>query len=66
MPEISTKTSFGGEFDNVVECPWCESLETVVSSPFGGTVSEILFKCISCGQAFGFMKWDERFQEEEL
>ena len=56
---------FNERFDDIVACPWCESTDTEVTSPFGGTVSEILFKCRSCGEGFGFMKWDERFQEED-
>ncbi len=55
---------FNDDFADIVACPWCESTETEVASPFGGTVSEILFKCKSCGEGFGFMKWDERFQED--
>ena len=57
--------AFNEQFDDIVACPWCESTDTEVTSPFGGTVSEILFKCRSCGEGFGFMKWDERFQEED-
>jgi len=57
------RDTFNDDFADIVACPWCDSTETEVTSPFGGTVSEILFKCKSCGQGFGFMKWDERFQE---
>lgn len=45
-------------------CPWCDSADTEVASPFGGTVSEILCRCRSCGEGFGWMKWDEGAQEE--
>ena len=39
---------FKDEYDQTVECPWCKSTDTEVASPFGGTVSEILFKCNGC------------------
>lgn len=45
-------------------CPWCESADTEVVSPFGGTVSEILLRCLSCGEGFGWMKWGEGLQED--
>ena len=60
----TTNQAFHERFDKRVACPWCESENTQVSSPFGGTVSEILFNCNDCHQSFGFMKWDERFQED--
>ena len=60
-----THTAFNDAFDDKIECPWCASTKTEVSSPFGGTVSEILFKCKACNEGFGFMKWDERFQEND-
>ena len=68
MPkEVQIKNkAFNDKFDDIVACPWCESKETEVVSPFGGTVSEILFKCKSCGEGFGFMKWDERFQDNDI
>ena len=65
MSEASLQT-FAERFDKRVACPWCESEDTRVTSPFGGTVSEILFRCDDCKQSFGFMKWDERFDEDEL
>ncbi len=60
----SGNQAFNERFDRRVACPWCESQNTRVSSPFGGTVSEILFTCNHCHQSFGFMKWDEQFQED--
>ena len=66
MPDSQERAldTFNDHFADIVPCPWCDSTETEVVSPFGGTVSEILFKCKSCGDGFGFMKWDERFQED--
>ena len=43
-----------------VACPWCESTDAKLSSPFGGTISEILFQCRNCGETFGWMKWEGR------
>jgi hypothetical protein len=52
--------NFADEYDEHVACPWCESTETHVVSPFGGTVSEVLFKCRDCESTFGWMKWENR------
>jgi transcription elongation factor Elf1 len=54
---------FKDEYDQTVECPWCKSTDTQVASPFGGTVSEILFKCNGCKQTFGWMKWQHKMPE---
>ena len=54
---------YADHFDEKVICPWCESDQNHVVSPFGGTVSEILFQCDSCENAFGWMKWDKRLPE---
>ena len=51
---------FGREFDRHVDCAWCGSGNTKISSPFGGTVSEIIFTCGDCGETFGWMKWEHR------
>jgi len=49
---------FRGQYDKHVDCPWCESANTSVSNPFGGTVSEIIFTCGDCNETFGWMKWE--------
>jgi hypothetical protein len=54
---------FAGEFDEKVCCPWCSSERNKVVSPWGGTVSEILFRCDDCESVFGWMKWDKRLPE---
>lgn len=54
---------YAKRFDEKVMCPWCESDHNHVVSPFGGTVSEILFLCDSCENVFGWMKWDKRLPE---
>lgn len=51
---------FSAEFDRHVNCAWCNSANTKISSPFGGTVSEIIFTCSDCGETFGWMKWENR------
>ena len=50
-------TVFRDRYDATVECPWCGATDNKVSNPFGGTVSEIAFECLSCGNPFGWMKW---------
>ncbi len=42
-PSISPP--FAATFDRHVACPRCGSENTRVTSPFGGTVSEMLFQC---------------------
>ncbi len=56
-------TVFNDEYDQKVACPWCKSTDTTVASPFGGTVSEILFKCNGCKQTFGWMKWQHKMPD---
>jgi len=54
---------YADQFDEKVECPWCQSENNQVVSPFGGTVSEILFRCEDCDNVFGWMKWDNRLPD---
>ncbi len=56
---------FGDLYDDTVACPWCESTNTSVISPFGGTVSEISMKCDDCKSTFGWMKWEGRLPDDE-
>jgi|TARA_B110000495_G_C22997936_1_gene588588 hypothetical protein len=51
---------FRDSYDQEVKCAWCDSFETEVISPFGGTVSEVLFKCNNCKNTFGWMKWEQK------
>ncbi len=61
MPKNPPRSpSFSARYDGHVACPRCGSEDTHVSSPFGGTVSEMLFQCGSCGDGFGWMKWEHR------
>ena len=60
----SSSPSFANTFDRHVPCPGCGSQDTRVSSPFGGTVSEILFQCEACGDGFGWMKWEHRMSKD--
>ncbi|MEP1473033.1 MAG: hypothetical protein ABJK25_18800 [Halieaceae bacterium] len=57
-PDQGPKQAFGDLYDEQVACPWCESKQTEVVSPFGGTVSEISMKCNDCHSTFGWMKWE--------
>lgn len=56
--------SFAARYDGHVPCPRCGSDDTHVSSPFGGTVSEMLFQCGACGDGFGWMKWEHRTSDD--
>ena len=56
---------FGDLYDEQVACPWCESKNTRVVSPFGGTVSEISMQCEDCSSTFGWMKWEGKLPGDE-
>ena len=51
------------DFDGTVACPWCESENTRLVSPYGPSVAEMMFKCMDCKQSFGWMKWEQRLPE---
>ena len=51
------------DYDGQVPCPWCESAETRLVSPYGPSVAEMMFECLGCGQSFGWMKWQQRLPE---
>jgi len=40
-----------------VTCPHCESSAVEIESPFGGSVSEVLFRCLHCKSFFHWVKW---------
>jgi transposase-like protein len=40
-----------------VTCPHCESSAVEIESPFGGSVSEVLFRCRQCKSFFHWVKW---------
>jgi transposase-like protein len=40
----------------VVKCPFCDSADVKVESPFGGSVSEMLFRCAGCRSFFHWVK----------
>lgn len=50
-------------YDKEVCCPWCESQNTRLVSPYGPSVAEMMFKCMDCEQSFGWMKWQHRLPE---
>ncbi len=62
-PATGQTEVFGELFNQQVACPWCGSTNTRVSSPFGGTVSEITMRCDDCETGFGWMKWQGRLPE---
>ncbi len=57
QPDKGQTEVFGDLYDQLIACPWCESTNTRVISPFGGTVSEISMQCEDCKSTFGWMKW---------
>ena len=64
-PDSGQQEVFGEAYDQKVACPWCESNNTHVVSPFGGTVSEISMKCDACNSTFGWMKWEGKLPGDE-
>ncbi len=46
-----------------IECPWCDSRNTELLSAYGPSVAEMQYKCLDCGQGFGWMKWERRLPE---
>lgn len=50
-------------YDHEVACPWCESTQTRLVSPYGPSAAEMMFKCDGCLQSFGWMKWQHRLPE---
>lgn len=63
-PSQGQHEAYGELYDEQVACPWCESKNTQVVSPFGGTVSEISMKCNDCHSTFGWMKWQGKLPGE--
>ena len=51
------------DFDGTIACPWCESKNTRLVSPYGPSVAEMMFKCQDCEQSFGWLKWEHRLPE---
>jgi ring-1,2-phenylacetyl-CoA epoxidase subunit PaaD len=64
-PDKGQQEVFGGLYDEQVACPWCESKNTRVISPFGGTVSEISMQCEDCKSTFGWMKWEGKLPDND-
>ena len=64
-PAGGQREVFGDEYDQQIACPWCESTDTRVVSPFGGTVSEISMQCEACKSTFGWMKWQGRLPDSD-
>ena len=46
-------------------CPWCDSKDVSVVSPFGGSVPEVLMQCNKCEANFGWMKWHSKGQKPQ-
>ncbi|MGI9234277.1 MAG: hypothetical protein ACR2RD_11645, partial [Woeseiaceae bacterium] len=34
------------EYDREIACPWCESKDTRLVSPYGPSAAEMMFKCL--------------------
>ena len=51
------------EYDGQVRCPWCESADTRLVSPYGPSVAEMMLECLSCKQSFGWLKWQRRLPD---
>ena len=61
--EGARRNSPTDEYDGRVRCPWCESADTRLVSPYGPSVAEMMFECLGCGQSFGWLKWQHRLPE---
>jgi len=49
---------FAGDKDFAgVACPYCGSEDLTVQSLFGGSVSEVMFRCNGCKTCFNWVKW---------
>ena len=46
-----------------IQCPWCDSKNTKLLSPYGPSVAEMQYKCLDCDQGFGWMKWERKLPE---
>ena len=57
------RTPLTDAYDGEIHCPWCESANTRLVSPYGPSVAEMMFKCLDCKQSFGWMKWQHRLPE---
>ena len=64
-PDRGQQEVYGNLYDQQIACPWCESNNTRVISPFGGTVSEISMQCEDCKSTFGWMKWEGKLPDDE-
>ena len=51
------------EYDGQVRCPWCESTNSRLVSPYGPSVAEMMFECLDCKQGFGWLKWQHRLPD---
>lgn len=40
-----------------VECPFCDTRDTELLSPFGGQLSVAQYWCRKCRTGFDYMKW---------
>jgi hypothetical protein len=41
-----------------VQCPFCDSHDTELHSPFGTALSVATYWCLRCRTAFEWVKWD--------
>lgn len=48
----------GSSLPSSPPCPFCESAETELVSPFGGQISVAQYWCRSCRTGFEYMKWE--------
>lgn len=48
--------SRNGEMDSTVECPQCNSSDTVLISQYGSTACKALYQCNNCKEPFDYFK----------
>jgi transposase-like protein len=51
--------------DGSVTCPFCASADVKLELAFGGSVSDMLFRCQACRSFFHWIKWRPEPTEDE-
>jgi len=55
-PPVHSSCNLGAFEHNIIQCPQCNSSDTVLLSRFGSTACKSLYKCNSCKEPFEYFK----------
>ena len=55
-PPVHSSCNLGVFEHNIIQCPQCNSSDTVLLSRFGSTACKSLYKCNSCKEPFEYFK----------